>query len=71
MDGSTNLERFEALRYHWETVKLGFLRELDAPIKMELESIYKSELDPTFIPNRYCKACYFKAIEELINHFGL
>ena len=66
-----NREKFIALQQHWATVKLGYLKSLDASIKFEIEHIYREELDQKWLPNRYCSGCYFKAIQDLIYHFIL
>lgn len=66
-----NKAAFVAIEYDWSTVKIGYLRELSMVAKSEIERIYKEELDQSWLPNRYCKGCYFKAIEELIYHFKL
>ena len=66
-----NKAAFVAIEYDWSTVRIGYLRELSMVAKSEIERIYKEELDQSWLPNRYCKGCYFKAIEELIYHFKL
>ena len=66
-----NRAAFIAIEYHWATVKIGYLREIEIGSKNEIERIYKEELDPAWLPNRYCKGCYFKAVEDLIYHFKL
>lgn len=66
-----NKAAFVVIEYDWSTVRIGYLRELSMVAKSEIERIYKEELDQNWLPNRYCKGCYFKAIEELIYHFKL
>lgn len=66
-----NRMAFIAIQYHWETVKIGYLRELAPEGRNEIERIYREELDQSWLPNRYCKGCYFKAVEDLIYHFKL
>lgn len=66
-----NRQKFQALEEHWGTVRIGHLKSLDAEIKLEIERIYKEELDPRWMPNRYCSGCYFNAIKDLILHFFL
>ena len=66
-----NRERFQALETQWDTVRVGHLKSLDAEVKIEIERIYKEEIDPKWLPNRYCGGCYFKAVKELIQHFIL
>lgn len=66
-----NKASFIAIQYHWETVKIGYLRELEGGAKSEIERIYREELDQSWLPNRYCKGCYFNAVQDLIYHFKL
>ena len=66
-----NKQAFIALQYHWETVKVGFLKSLEPDVKNEIERIYKEEIDPRWLPNTYCKGCYFTACQRLIEHFKL
>ena len=66
-----NRNKFISLESHWDTVRIGHLKSLDAETKLQIESIYKSEIDPKWLPNRYCSGCYFNAIKELIHHFIL
>ena len=66
-----NREKFQALEVHWGTVRIGYLKSLDGAIKYEIERIYREELDARWLPNRYCSGCYFKAVQDLINHFYL
>ena len=67
----TNKEKFIDLQYHWETVRVGFLKSLEPAVKNEIERIYKEEIDPRWLPNSYCKGCYFTAVQRLIEHFNL
>ncbi len=67
-----NRAAFVKIEYYWHTVKhCQYLRELSMDAKIEFERIYREELDPNWLPNRYCKGCYFKAVEDLIYHFSL
>ena len=66
-----NRAKFQSLESHWGTVRIGHLRSLEGDVKAEIERIYKEELDPRWLPNRYCSGCYFKAIQDLILHFIL
>ncbi len=52
---------FVAIENEWHTVRIGYIRELTGEGKSELERIYREELDQNWLPNRYCKGCYFKA----------
>lgn len=66
-----NKAAFVAIENEWQTVRIGYIRELTMQGKNEIERIYKEELDQSWLPNRYCKGCYFKAVEDLIYHFKL
>jgi len=66
-----NRAKFMELEQHWSSVRLGYLKSLDAEIKMQIETIYKEELDPKWLPNKYCTGCYFNAVKDLILHFFL
>ena len=66
-----NRAKFIELEQHWSSVRLGYLKSLDAEIKMQIETIYKEELDPKWLPNKYCTGCYFNAVKDLILHFFL
>jgi hypothetical protein len=67
----SNKQTFVKYEHEWMTVKSGFLRELSTECKTEVERIYKEEIDINWLPNKWCKACYFDAIRRLIIKFGL
>jgi hypothetical protein len=67
----SNKQTFVKYEHEWMTVKSGFLRELSTECKTEVERIYKEEIDINWLPNRWCKACYYDAIRRLIIKFGL
>jgi hypothetical protein len=67
----SNKQTFVKYEHEWMTVKSGFLRELSTECKNEVERIYKEEIDINWLPNKWCKACYFDAIRRLIIKFGL
>jgi hypothetical protein len=66
-----NREAFKAIEHSWHTVRIGYIRDLDQFSRFEIERIYREELDQSWLPNRYCSGCYFKAVEDLIYHFQL
>lgn len=66
-----NRTKFLEIEQHWHTVRIGHLKSLDGEIILEIERIYKEEIDPRWLPNRYCSGCYFNAIKDLIQHFIL
>jgi len=67
----SNKETFVKYENEWMTVRSGFIRELSNECKSDVERIYKEEIDINWLPNKWCKACYFDAIRRLIIKFGL
>jgi hypothetical protein len=67
----SNKQTFIKYENEWMTVKSGFIRELTNECKSDVERIYKEEIDINWLPNKWCKACYFDAIRRLIIKFGL
>ena len=67
----SNKETFVKYENEWMTVRSGFIRELSNECKSEVERIYKEEIDINWLPNKWCKACYYDAIRRLIIKFGL
>lgn len=68
-DRNDNRRLFYTLEPHWLTVRAGYLRNLEPEVKSLIERIYREEIDQNWIPNRYCKGCYFEAIERLIKFY--
>jgi len=66
-----NKQTFISYENEWMTVRSGFIRELSNECKSEVERIYKEEIDINWLPNKWCKSCYFDAIRRLIIKFGL
>ena len=67
----SNKQTFIKYENEWMTVRSGFIRELSNECKSDVERIYKEEIDINWLPNKWCKACYFDAIRRLIIKFGL
>ena len=67
----THKERFQKLEHYWATVRVGYIRDIPTNVKDEIEAIYRAEIEPNWIPNKYCKGCYFEAIERLIKFYNL
>ena len=67
----TNKQTFLKYENEWMTVKVGYLREITTECKNEIERIYKEEIDSNWLPNKWCKACYYDAIRRLIIKFGV
>lgn len=66
-----NKEIFLKYENEWMSVKVGYIRELTMECKSEVERIYRQEIDQNWLPNKWCKACYFDAIRRLIIKFEL
>ena len=66
-----NRAKFMELEPYWGSARLGYLKSLDAEIKLKIEHIYREELDQRWLPNRYCSGCYFNAVKDLMHHFIL
>ena len=66
-----NKQAFLAIESHWGTARADFIRSLEPSIKIEIERIYRQEIDAGFLPNTFCSGCYLKAVKELIRHFNL
>jgi hypothetical protein len=66
-----NKQSFLILEPHWATVRIGYIRDLPLSAKDEIERIYKQEIEPTWLPNKWCNACYFDAIQRLIKWYEL
>jgi hypothetical protein len=67
----TNKQTFLKYENEWMTVKIGYIRDLSLEFKDQLERIYKEEIDQNWLPNRWCKSCYYDAIRRLIIKFGV
>lgn len=66
-----NKQAFCLLEQWWSTVRIGYIREIPNDVKQEIERIYRAEIDPNFVANHYCKACYFDCIKRLIKFYKL
>lgn len=65
----SNKDIFFSFEQEWASVRLGYVRELSDRAKIEIERIYREDIDKTWLPNKYCKACYFTAIKTLIEFY--
>ena len=50
---------------NFESVALGFTRNIDHAILNEYTRIYQRSLDPSFILNAWCGACVFDMLKRL------
>jgi hypothetical protein len=54
---------------NFETVALGFTRNMEHSVLNEYSEIYKRSLDPSFQLNAWCGACLFDMLVRLKNHY--
>ena len=55
----------EANMINFESVKLGFTRNIPHDVLAEYERLYRAYLDPYFALTYYCSACVFDMIHRL------
>ena len=61
-------EHYEFLKansINFETVKLGFVKNLAMPILTQYEAIYRAYLDPQYVVTPWCSACVFDMLKRL------
>jgi hypothetical protein len=54
---------------NFETVALGFTRNMDHAVLNEYTEIYKRSLDPSFVLNAWCGSCVFDMLVRLKRHY--
>jgi hypothetical protein len=54
---------------NFESVKLGFTRNIPHSVLAEYERLYQTYLDPHFGLTYYCSSCVFDMLIRLSNHF--
>lgn len=54
---------------NFETVKLGFVKNLPLPVLSQYEAIYRAYLDPQYVVTPWCSACVFDMLKRLTNLF--
>jgi hypothetical protein len=54
---------------NFESVKLGFTRNIPHSVLGEYERLYQTYLDPHFALTYYCSSCVFDMLIRLSNHF--
>jgi hypothetical protein len=59
----------EANMINFESVELGFIRNIDHPILDEYARIYQRSLDPSFVLNAWCGSCNFSMLKRLKHHY--
>lgn len=54
---------------NFETVALGFTRNMEHSVLNEYSEIYKRSLDPSFVLNAWCGACLMDMLIRLKRHY--
>lgn len=54
---------------NFESVKLGFTRNIDMGVLDRYEAIYRKYLDPHFVLTKWCGACVFDMIQRLMWYY--
>jgi hypothetical protein len=65
----TELNFLTANKINFESVALGFTRNIHHNVLSEYERIYRENIDPQFVLIYYCGACVFDMIKRLSNHY--
>ena len=61
-------EHYEFLKanaINFETVKLGFVKNLPMPVLTQYEAIYRAYLDEKYVVTPWCSACVFDMLKRL------
>ena len=56
-------------KINFDSVKLGFTRNIPFEVLGEYEQLYRKYLDAQFILTYWCGACVFDMLERLIRYF--
>lgn len=59
----------EANIINFESIALGFTRNIDHSILDEYTRIYHRYLDPSFVLNAWCGACVFDMLKRIKAHY--
>jgi hypothetical protein len=59
----------EANMINFESVKLGFTRNIPHDVLAEYERLYRAYLDPYFALTYYCSSCVFDMIKRLSYYY--
>jgi hypothetical protein len=53
-------------RIHWVTLRdAGYIKNLNESIVLELETVYREEIDSSFFVNKWCMSCVSEMIMRL------
>lgn len=65
----TELDFLRANKINFESVALGFCRNIQQAELSEYERLYRAYIDPHFVLISYCGACVFDMIKRLSYHY--
>jgi hypothetical protein len=54
---------------NFESVALGYVRNIDHAVLNEYHRIYQSSLDPSYVLNAWCGGCVFDMLKRLKHHY--
>lgn len=54
---------------NFESIALGFTRNIDHAVLNEYTRIYQRSLDPSFVLNAWCGGCVFDMLKRLKHHY--
>lgn len=60
---------FEQHKINFESVALGFTRNIQHDVLAKYEEIYRANLDPHFVLIYYCGACVFDMLKRLSDFY--
>jgi hypothetical protein len=60
----------ETHKDHWHTLKnAGYIKNLEYPVKLELQSVIQAELDPHYHENLWCGECVAGMVRRAYTHY--
>lgn len=55
--------------FNYETIKSGYVRNLDISVLNEYEKIYRQYLDKNFILTKWCSDCVYETLKRLYEYY--
>lgn len=55
--------------FNYETIKSGYVRNLDISVLNEYERIYRQYLDKNFILTKWCSDCVYDTLKRLYEYY--
>ena len=55
--------------FNYETIKSGYVRNLDVSVLNEYEKIYKNYLDKNFVLTKWCSDCVYDTLKRLYEYY--